>query len=45
LFWQERLFGEFVLGYSWPRVDPALDREGAVDVGVGLEMPFGKAPK
>lgn len=45
LLWQERLFGEFVLGYSWPREDPALEREGAVDVGVGLEMPFGKAPK
>lgn len=45
LFWEERLFGEFVLGYSWPREDPALDREGAVDVGLGVEMPFGKAPK
>lgn len=45
LFWGERLFGEFVLGYSWPRADPALEREGAVDVGFGLEMPFGKAPK
>jgi hypothetical protein len=45
LFWQERLFGEFVLGYSWPREDPVLEREGAVDVGFGLEMPFGKAPK
>jgi hypothetical protein len=45
LFWGERLFGEFVLGYSWPRDDPALAREGAVDVGVGLEMPFGHEPK
>lgn len=45
LFWEERLLGEFVLGYSWPRVDPALEREGAVDVGIGVEMPFGKAPK
>jgi hypothetical protein len=45
LAWGERLFGEFVLGYSWPRDDPALEREGAVDLGVGLEMPFGKAPK
>lgn len=45
LFWQDRLFGEFVLGYSWPREDPALAREGAFDVGFGLEMPFGVAPK
>ena len=45
LFWGDRLFGEFVLGYSWPREDPALEREGAADVGFGLEMPFGKAPK
>jgi hypothetical protein len=45
LFWGERLFGEFVLGYSWPRDDPALAREGAVDVGFGVEMPFGVAPK
>ena len=44
LAWGERLIGEFVLGYSWPRDDPALEREGAVDVGLGVEMPFGKAP-
>jgi len=42
---RERLFGELVLGYSWPRDDPALEREGAADIGVGVEMPFGKAPK
>lgn len=45
LFWGERLFGEMALGYSWPRDDPALEREGAADVGLGLEMPFGTAPK
>ena len=41
---KDRLFGELVLGYSWPREDPALPREGAADVGVGVEMPFGTAP-
>lgn len=40
-FFRERVFGEFVLGYSWPRDDPALDRQGSVDVGVGIELPFG----
>ncbi len=42
---RNRLFGELVLGYSWPREDPALVREGAADIGVGVEMPFGTAPK
>lgn len=36
-----RLFAELVLGYSWPRVDPALPREGSAGVTAGLEMPFG----
>lgn len=44
-FFQERLFGELVLGYSWPRKDPALPREGSADIGVGVELPFGNAPK
>lgn len=42
---QERLIGQLVLGYSWPRDDPLLPREGAADIGVGIEMPFGKEPK
>jgi len=41
----ERMFVELSVGYSWPRDDPALDRDGAADVGIGFEMPFGKAPK
>lgn len=36
-----KLFGELVLGYSWPRVDPALEREGSFGVTFGLELPFG----
>lgn len=41
---QRRLFAGLILGYSWPRDDPALPREGSTNVGFGLEMPFGKAP-
>jgi hypothetical protein len=44
-FFEGSLFAELVLGYSWPRADPALPREGAADIGLGLEMPFGLAPK
>jgi hypothetical protein len=40
-----RLFGNLVLGYSWPRDDPALQRKGSADIGLGLEMPFGIEPK
>lgn len=42
---QTRLNLETGLGYSWPRIDPALEREGAAAVSVGLEMPFGEAPE
>lgn len=38
-----RLFGEAVVGYSWPRTDPVLDREGSFGASLGLEMPFGAA--
>lgn len=37
----ERLFVTPVLGYSWPRVDPLREREGAYSVAVFLEVPFG----
>ena len=40
-FFGGSLFGEGVLGYSWPRDDPTVDRAGAADIGVGVEMPFG----
>lgn len=39
---RDKLFGELVLGYSWPRDDPALEREGSVGVGISVEMPFGQ---
>jgi hypothetical protein len=41
-FFQRRLFAELVLGYSWPRIDPALEREGSAGFTFGLELPFGK---
>ena len=41
-FFKRKLFAELVLGYSWPRIDPALEREGSFGVTFGLEMPFGK---
>ncbi len=37
-----KLYGEFSLGYTWPRLDPELPREGSYEVGIGLELPFGK---
>lgn len=43
-FFHGSLIGQLVLGYSWPREDPALEREGAADIGLGVEMPFGVAP-
>lgn len=39
----KRLYGELLGGYTWPREDPALEREGSAEVGVSLEMPFGGA--
>ncbi len=41
-FFKRRLFAELVLGYSWPRVDPALERDGSAGFTFGLELPFGK---
>jgi hypothetical protein len=41
-FFKRRLFAELVFGYSWPRVDPALEREGSAGFTFGLELPFGK---
>jgi len=40
-FFGGRLFGDLVVGYSWPRVDPALPREGSAGITAGLELPFG----
>lgn len=40
-FFDGRLFGELVVGYSWPQVDPALEREGSAGITAGIELPFG----
>lgn len=39
---RRRLYGELLVGYSWPRVDPDVDREGAAQAGLSIEMPFGQ---
>jgi hypothetical protein len=38
------LFGELIVGYTWPRFEPEQKREGSVMVGLGLELLFGHAP-
>ncbi len=38
---EQRLFVEFINGYSWPKIDPEIEREGSYGVGIGLQMPFG----
>lgn len=38
---RERLIGELILGYSWPRNDPTLPRDGSFAVSLGLTLPFG----
>lgn len=37
------LYGRIVPGYSWPRTNPALKREGSYNILLGLQMPFGQA--
>lgn len=39
---RERLIGEVLAGYSWPRTDPDLDREGSYLAGAGLKLLFGE---
>ena len=38
------LFGELVVGYSWPREEVYQKREGSATVGVGVELLFGRDP-
>lgn len=44
LFRSRWLFGELVLGYSWPREELDQPRDGSATVGVGLELLFGREP-
>ncbi|NGY04699.1 hypothetical protein [Solimonas terrae] len=39
-----KLYGEWVLGYSFPREDLDQQRSGSYLAGVSLQMPFGKQP-
>lgn len=41
---EAKMFAEMVVGYSWPRNDPALERDGSAGAGIGFEMPFGSPP-
>ncbi|HVT33955.1 MAG TPA: hypothetical protein VHE37_00115 [Nevskiaceae bacterium] len=38
----ERLYGEAVTGYSWPKTDPNAQRKGSYAVALILELPFGE---
>jgi hypothetical protein len=36
------LVGEFVLGYSWPREELEEPRDGSLNIGIGVELYFGR---
>jgi hypothetical protein len=36
-----KLYGEFLVGYTWPRREKEESRDGSAEVGVSLEVPFG----
>lgn len=38
------LFGELILGYTWPREERHQHREGSTMVGFGIELRFGQEP-
>ncbi|MGJ8669450.1 MAG: hypothetical protein ACSHXK_08185 [Oceanococcus sp.] len=40
---QQRLFLEFLNGYTWPKIEAGQPREGSYGVGLALQMPFGPA--
>lgn len=37
----DKLIAQLVLGYTWPKVDPTLPREGSPGAGISLSLPFG----
>ena len=41
-FMRHRLYAEWAAGYSFPRTDPSLPRDGSASVGLSIEMPFGE---
>lgn len=36
-----RLYGEFLVGYTWPRLEQDESRDGSAEAGISLEVPFG----
>jgi hypothetical protein len=38
---ERRLWLSPSVGYSWPRTDPTIPREGSLGVSIALELPFG----
>jgi hypothetical protein len=38
------LFGDLIVGYTWPREEPHQKREGSLMVGIGFELLFGQEP-
>jgi hypothetical protein len=38
------LFGDLIVGYTWPREEPHQKREGSLMVGIGFELLFGQQP-
>lgn len=38
------LFGELIVGYTWPREESEVEREGSMLVGVSIELHFGHDP-
>lgn len=38
------LFGELIVGYTWPREERDQPREGSAMLGVGIELLFGREP-
>jgi len=39
------LFGELIVGYTWPRFERDQPREGSAMLGLGLELQFGREPR
>lgn len=38
-----KLYADLLTGYTWPREDPEKERKGSAEVGLSLEMPFGRS--
>ncbi len=39
------LFGDLILGYTWPRFERDQPREGSTMIGLGVELLFGREPR